>query len=360
MRILPVDIAVSLGLALAAQVEIWAPRLIVGTDTVDGSRPILSATALVMAGALSLRRAAPFAAASLVAAAAALQGLLTTPTQGLTGLVIFVIAAASVAATGRATAFVGLALLLAALVPQVRDAGDWLFAALLVGAAWTAAVLLRRRTSALNIAEADRDAAAERERARIARELHDIVAHRVTTMVVQAQAAHADPEAAPAVRDRLESIEEAGREALAELRDLLGVLRTVDDVSRAPQPTLADVPELVAGVRSAGVPIELSLVGEPYPVEPGIGLTAYRIVQEALTNVAKHAQAACAEVVLRYEPQELVIEITDDGAGVADVNGGNGLIGMRERVLVYGGTLDAGVRHEGGFAVRARLPVRPR
>jgi signal transduction histidine kinase len=206
-----------------------------------------------------------------------------------------------------------------------------------------------------------RDAVAE-ERARIARELHDLVAHNVSVMVVQAGAErHALPPEQESTREALTSIEQSGRQALAEARRLLGVLRQGepgDDLQ--PQPGVARLGELVEQVRRAGLPVELEVEGDAAPLPPGIDLCAYRIVQEGLTNALKHAGPAHARVTLHYGRGALDVEVCDDGAGTAHPNGeggGHGLIGMRERVGLYGGQIEAGPRPGGGFAVRAHLPL---
>jgi signal transduction histidine kinase len=215
------------------------------------------------------------------------------------------------------------------------------------------------------IAERERDLAAREavveERARIARELHDLVAHNVSMMVVQAGAERRvlGP-ASGSTGDVLRTIEGIGRGALTEMRRLLGMLRSDGDEPLAPQPVLGDVAKLVAQVRAAGLPVELQIEGEPRALPAGIELSAYRIVQEALTNALKHAGQARARVRIRYAADSLELEITDDGAGAgaARTGSGHGLIGMRERVALYGGHLDASRGAEGGFAVRALLPIR--
>jgi signal transduction histidine kinase len=219
---------------------------------------------------------------------------------------------------------------------------------------------LRTRAAAL---EAEREEkaqmAASEERARIARELHDVVAHSVSVMVVQAQAADRvlrgeEPDA----RELLGSIENTGRQALSELRRLLGLLRRSETAELAPQPSLRHLDGLVAQVRDAGLPVELDVQGDPSALPPGVDLSAYRIVQEGLTNALKHAGWARARVVVRYTPGGVELEIADDGAGKGDGGGvGHGLAGMRERVAMYGGQLESGPGADGGFVVRARLPL---
>jgi signal transduction histidine kinase len=200
------------------------------------------------------------------------------------------------------------------------------------------------------------------ERARIARELHDMVAHNVSMIVLQAGAERrALPAEARSTRDVLTTIEEVGRQALVEMRRLLGMLRTAENESAlAPQPSLATLDLLVGQVREAGLPVELEVEGEQRPLAGGIELSAYRIIQEALTNSLRHAGDASARVELRYGAQSLEIEVTDDGRGSAQADGlggGHGLVGMRERVALYGGHLEAGRRNGGGFTVRAVLPL---
>jgi signal transduction histidine kinase len=179
-------------------------------------------------------------------------------------------------------------------------------------------------------------------------------------MVVQAQGADRILEGAqPEVRAALTAIETTGREAIDEMRRLLGILRRGDDeLTLAPQPSLTELDALVAGVREAGLPVTLEVVGEPIALPPGVDLSAYRIVQEALTNALKHAGPAHARVIVRYGADAVELEVSDDGPGGVDAPGtGHGLVGMRERVALYGGDLEAGSRREGGWALRARLPL---
>ena len=211
--------------------------------------------------------------------------------------------------------------------------------------------------------EREREEQAQRavaeERGRIARELHDVIAHGVSVIVVQAQAGpHLvdDPQRVVGV---FRAIESSGRDALVELRRLLGILRSEDqELAIGPQPGLGSLQSLVEQMRTAGLPVQLRIEGEPVHLPAGIDLSAYRIVQEALTNVVKHAGAAAAEVVIRYGPRALELAIVDNGNGrAANRNGaGHGLIGMRERVALYDGTLEAGTQEGGGYALRARLP----
>jgi signal transduction histidine kinase len=206
--------------------------------------------------------------------------------------------------------------------------------------------------------EAERARAVAEEQARISRELHDVIAHNVSVMVVQAAAANDVFDSRPErAREALRAIEASGRTALAELRRLLGVVRG-DGADYAPQPGLDRLDELVAQVRAAGLAVAVSVEGAPRPLPTGIDLSAYRVVQEALTNTLKHAHATRADVSLRYGSDELDVEVRDDGSGAGNGDGGGrGLIGMRERVTAFGGSLVAGPAGTGGFAVEARFPL---
>ena len=219
---------------------------------------------------------------------------------------------------------------------------------------------LEERTEAL---EADRDerarAAVAEERARIAREMHDSVAHTVSLMVLQAGAAEqALTDAPERARESLATIQDAGREAIVELHRMLGVLRgPVGELALDPQPGVARLDALIDQVRRAGLPVELSVDGEPRRLPAGVDRSVYRIVQEGLTNTLKHAGAAHASVRLSYDGRAVELEVLDDGTGPSAGNGGGfGLVGMRERAELYGGVLESGARPGGGYALRARLP----
>jgi signal transduction histidine kinase len=257
------------------------------------------------------------------------------------------------------------------LSPVGRDADPANWSSTAIGFALGTVVvmlLLRRivgdRDTRARLAERERDVAAREavveERARIARELHDAVAHSVSMIVIQAGAERrvlGDSDSS--TREVLQTIEQIGRGALTEMRRLVGMLRTDAADRLTPQPTLTDLPTLMTQVREAGLPVEFRVDGEPRELPVGIELSAYRIVQEALTNALKHAGRAHASVSVRYGPDSLELEIADDGAGVpADVpGGGHGLAGIRERVTLYGGKFDASARLDGGFAVRVLLPL---
>jgi signal transduction histidine kinase len=204
--------------------------------------------------------------------------------------------------------------------------------------------------------------AVSEERARIARELHDLVAHNVSVMVVQAGAErHALPEGQESTREALSSIEQSGRQALTEARRLLGMLRPGGEHEElAPQPSIAHMDFLVEQIERAGLPVKVDVQGEPVDLPAGVDLCAYRVVQEGLTNALKHAGPARAEVLLRYTDRALDVRVRDDGHGLKQPNGdgaGHGLIGMRERVALYGGEIHTGPRDSGGFEISAHIPL---
>ena len=263
--------------------------------------------------------------------------------------------------TAGGLALVGAMVALGTLSEDQSDFGDVVFFSVVFGGVWLAGRAIRRRRYRERELIVERDlgarAAVAEERARIARELHDVVAHAISVIVLQARGArHADE----GERDEaLAAIEATGADALAEMRRLLHILRAEDEeAALAPQPSLDQLDHLVGQVRDAGMPVELRVEGERRDLSPGVDLSAYRIVQEALTNALKHAGPARARVTLRYAADALELEIVDTGRGASNgPGGGNGLPGMRERVAVFGGRLDSGPQRGGGFAVRARLPL---
>ncbi|MEV7556292.1 histidine kinase [Streptomyces sp. NPDC089795] len=226
--------------------------------------------------------------------------------------------------------------------------------------AYTAAVEARAaELERANRIEAEQ--AAARERARIAREMHDILSHAVSIMIVQAEAGpvavRRAPERAEAAFD---AIAETGREAMAQLRAMLGVLRTDEAAPRTPQPGIAGLAELVDRVRAGGPRVSYERTGAVRELPAALEATVYRVVQEALTNVVKHAGAAAADVVLAYGPGTLTVTVTDDGRGPGGASGGHGLIGVRERAAAHGGTAWTGPRPDGrGFSVRVELVTSP-
>jgi signal transduction histidine kinase len=272
---------------------------------------------------------------------------------------------------------VGLALIVGSLVivvgniPGPAMTSDLVFLPLRYAAIWVAGYALRERTEQAEaaelratLAERERDAAARiavaEERARIARELHDIVAHAVSVMVLQIGAVrHNLRGELRDDADALRGVERTGRTALAEMRRLLGAMRSDgDDLDLAPQPGLGGLDSLLDEVGRAGLPVRLHVDGEPAPLPRAIDLSAYRIVQEGLTNALKHARARHADVTLRYAADELQIEVRDDGVGSSSNDGlGHGLVGVRERVKIYGGEMSAGTANDGGFVLSTRLPL---
>jgi signal transduction histidine kinase len=250
--------------------------------------------------------------------------------------------------------------------------GDLIFTPLLFGIAWLAGFAMRERAEQAEAAEErasqaerEREAAARiavaEERTRIARELHDIVAHAVSVMVLQVGAVrHKLPETLAEDSGALEGVEQTGRTALAEMRQLLGAMRDDgEDLARVPQPGLGNLDGLLEQVDRAGLPVRLRVEGEPYALPQALDLSAYRIVQEGLTNALKHARASQAEVIVGYGTAELHIEVRDNGHGAMPANGhGHGLVGIRERVKIYGGEMTTGTPSGGGFVLSTRLPLR--
>ena len=252
-----------------------------------------------------------------------------------------------------------------------HTAGELVFIPLLFAIGWLAGFALRERAEQAEAAEErathaerERDAAARiavaEERARIARELHDIVAHAVSVMVLQVGAVrHKLPETLAEDAVALRGVEQTGRTALAEMRRLLGAMRRDgDDLELAPQPGLDNLDSLLEEIGRAGLPVRLHVDGQPFALPQGIDLSAYRIVQEGLTNALKHARASHADVTVCYRPDELQIEVRDNGEGSSTSDGhGHGLVGIRERVKIYGGEMTAGTTTGGGFILSTRLPL---
>jgi signal transduction histidine kinase len=249
---------------------------------------------------------------------------------------------------------------------------DYFFFALLYGGPWAVGFVLRQRerritelageTTQLRERQAEQEQRAiANERARIARELHDIISHSISVITIQTQAIRRrlGPDHA-AEADDLQAVEATARQAMAEMRRLLGVLRADHDpIALTPQPGLDQLPRLIADTQAAGVAVQLRIEGDPVPLPPGVDLTAYRILQEALTNVRKHAPGAQAAVLVRYTGTSLQLRVDNDGPASpdTDTNGvGQGLVGMRERVALYGGMLEVGHRPD-GFTVAASLPL---
>ncbi|MGH3117222.1 MAG: sensor histidine kinase [Gaiellales bacterium] len=375
------DWLLALVLAVLFQIDVWTidpshPPGDVGTEVFSSTeRAVAAAAGLVLALSLAWRRRAPLAVLALALATSVLANVVAVLDAATTPVVAIVLAVYSVGAhTNRLRAWIGglgAAALIAANVAEQFSLGDLLFVAMIVGGAWLAGRAIRYRRERERVLERltvdlehEREekarAAVAEERVRIARELHDVVAHAISVIVLQARGGRRSLATNPEeTREALDTIEATGSEALAEMRRLLGMLRSDDEkIALAPRPSLRYLDTLAAQVREAGLPVDLSVEGEPMELPPGVDLSAYRIVQEALTNALKHAGPATARVVVRYREKDLELEIVDTGAGASASDGeGHGLAGMRERVSLYGGKIETGPRDGGGFAVRARLPL---
>jgi signal transduction histidine kinase len=359
--------------------EIWAHPLF--DDGIPGSRPVNTALFLVIGLAFAWRRRAPTMVLFVVVAAVLAQMLFVDPSPQapLQSFLAILLAFYSVAAhADERRAVLGGAIAAASIVVvdlvklfAGENPGDVIPSWIFVGAVWAMGWTLHRRRlqsmwleSRAAALEREREeqarAAVAEERARISRELHDVVAHGVSVTVVQAQAAQRLLEGEhPETRKALGSIETTGRQVLVELRRMLGVLRQGDEqLTLAPQPGLGSLEDLAQQFRASGLPVELRVEGEASPLPPGVDLSAYRIVQEALTNTLKHAGPARAVVTVRYRNDEVELEVADDGPGTGEGGGsGHGLIGMRERAALYGGAFESGERAGGGHLVRARLSL---
>jgi len=246
-------------------------------------------------------------------------------------------------------------------VPSLAHGAAWLLGDYLRTRRAYVAQLEERAARLERERDQDRQLAADEERSRIARELHDVVAHDVSVIAIQAGAARTIQSSQPqAAVQALGLIETTARRTLVELSQLLGVLRKGDGVSadRNPQPGIDQLPLLVNELRSAGLSVEVTTNGEPRPLPPAVDLSAYRILQEATTNVLKHARAKHVQIRIAYRPHDVVLFIRDDGVGkrATTSSSGHGLIGMRERVSLFGGKLRASALPNGGFVVAARLP----
>jgi signal transduction histidine kinase len=364
-------------LAAGSQAEIWWLR------SIHGDPAFTVPVSLLMTLSVAVRRRWPLPVVVVVNAASGASGFLLGPQESLTLVAAWLASLYTLAAyartaqvlTGVVAAAAAVALTTAGPGGNTSHATMWLLGTVLgmvlvhrtVGGrqrrseALAARARLLEREQQLRAREAVMD-----ERARIARELHDVVAHHVSVMVVQAGAERRVlPEEQESARETLSSIEDVGRQALVEMRRLLGVLRQHDrDDELAPSPDLSTLDLLVEQLREAGLAVELHVEGVRRTLPAGVELTAYRIVQEALTNTLKHAGAARAVVHLTYAPTQLAITISDDGRGATTPPadgagapaGGHGLIGMRERVSLHGGTLQTGASGS-GFSVRAALPL---
>ena len=353
-------------LALIAQADVWG-------DPAQRPWPVAAPAALLWTLPLLLRRRFPLAAPAVVFAALGVESFL--PGQVVTNSQVnpwtllaafWVVGTHPSQRTALAGGAIGYCALALIVLNEAPDAPSTVALFLLGAAAWAVGRALAerdRRAEELEQAaerlQSEHETAVLVERARIAGELHDVIAHSVSVMTVQAGAARLLLEEDPArAREPLISVEETGREALGEMRRLLGMLRGAEDeAGLAPQPGMAQLVTLVEQVRSAGLPVEVAAIGRQRPLAPGVDLTAYRVVQEALTNVLKHAAGASARVRIRYGSDALELEVLNDGQAKRNGRPGQGLVGMRQRVALYGGQLEAGPGRDGGYEVRARLPL---
>jgi signal transduction histidine kinase len=365
------------GLGIAGMLELIVGRDAPGAPTVSlwFSVPLIGALVVP----LLFRRRFPFAGPSayfILAAALSFVDPLLIPFVG--SLVLVGLAAAFVLGNlpNGPKALAGLFISVGAVVIIVWEipgsTASWLvFIPMRQAVAWAVGFILRERTEQAEAAEIraiqaerEREAAARvavaEERARIARELHDIVAHAVSVMVLQVGAIrHKLPAVLEEEKEALRGVEQAGRRALTEMRRLLAAMRSEgEEAELVPQPGLDGLDSLLEQVGRAGLPVELHVDGVPVPLPRGIDLSAYRIVQEGLTNALKHARASNADVTFRYRLDELEIEVRDNGQGSSTSDGlGHGLVGVRERVKIYGGEMTAGTANGGGFVLSTRLPL---
>ncbi len=367
------DLALAAGLVVIAVVEVIANARI-------DPKPASLLIEIVMAAALAWRRTAPLTASVVVALCSAADAAIgVSPDVPIIPMVSAVaLCYALVSFAPLRTAILGNVVLLAGVLAQIviahQSLGNFGFAFTFMMVFWAIGRLVRIRTAQAvraqleierlqqEAAERERQIAAD-ERARIAHEMHDVIAHSVSVMVVQAggiqQVIRKDPGAAEAALDQVQAV---GRQAITDLGRLLGVLREDGaEVGLAPQPRLADLPVLVDQARAAGLHVDLTTTGATSTMPPGVELAVYRIVQEALTNARKHAGAqATVRVRLDYGADEIAIDVCDDGTGsgaITAMGTGHGLVGMRERISTYGGSLVTGREATGGFRVRARIPV---
>jgi len=363
MGVLPTrnDLLLSLGFMLLALAEVWlTPSMGLSVQ----QRWIESMALVLVSVCFAFRRVRPTAAAVPVLALLAGVSVTLTDSRGWDIAVVMLAMYSAARHAGRVGAWsvLGAGAAYGVLVTALEgyegfwnSVGNFLFyLVLMVLPPWAAGLALRRRQE---LSRDDADRAVEEERTRIARELHDVVGHALGVIVVQAEGERAAlPADAPeSTREALANIAGCARDALSDVRRLLVVMRT--DNALGPQPGLGDVPRLLEGMTSAGLPAELVVEGEVRKLPPGVDLSAYRVIQESLTNSLRHSRDARAAVVLRYLPDAIDIVVTDDGRAVPTGDErGFGLLGMRERVALFGGSFEAGPRAGGGFGVHVTLP----
>jgi signal transduction histidine kinase len=348
-----VDAAIALVLTVVTQIQV--------ADAGAAGRG-----ALLLTLAVAFRRTAPLLVALVVAAGAALQGLSDNPPSVLGEYLTITLAVYTAAAhlPLRRAVLAGLAIAAGIVVHDIPSDEYGSLSGVLSDLStpalfWAVGRAVRLSRSRADKAREAAAAAVESERRHIARELHDVVTHSLGIVVLQAEAAHRFIDGRePEVAEALGVIETSGRTAMTEMRRLLGLLRDEgSEASRVPLPSLAHLPELARQVGAAGLPVSLTVSGDA-DVPAGLDLSAYRIVQEALTNALRHGRAGSAAVVVRRTVAGVTIEVSDDGAGPAPgARTGRGLLGMRERAALFGGTLEHGARDEGGYRVAAWLPL---
>ncbi len=368
------DVAVAVAVGGLLQAELWLVERYEGAPAFPGSRSATAVFLVVIAVALAWRRRRPMASFAAVMACIALQSLATGGSEAGGVFLVVLVSTYSAVAYGGHPLLVATTALATIAVHDLRDPyitgiGDRFFALIFLTAGVALGQVVHHRTTRVTSlteeterlrASADEQArrAVAAERADIARELHDVVAHSVSVMVVQALAAQ---NAADGDRDRaLRAIETTGRQAMQEMRRLLSILRDGEQPPNEPQPGIGQIGVLVDRFRRAGMTVTVHERGDAGVVPPGPGLAVCRIVQEALTNVLKHAGTTTACVDITYTHGHVRAQISNDpgpGATVSHGGSGHGLIGMRERVALYGGQLSTGPRGDGGFVVDARIPL---
>jgi signal transduction histidine kinase len=376
LHVLPTgDVVLAAAVALLSELDVWAPLSFVGRQS---HRPLLAIVFFAVSAALAWRRRAPLAVLAFVFTTLSLLYLAIGAPEALGTFLPPLAAIYSVGrySEPRSLILAGPLALIGTALHEIEDpqftlSGPAIFFWVLLAVAWPVGHAFRSRAQAVERLsrlaeeleqrrEAEARAAAAAERARIARELHDVVGHGISVQVLQLVAALGLLESGEltAAGQRLRATERSARETLAEMRRLLGLLDEDRDAALAPQPGLRDVEQLVQETRAAGVEAELEVDGKQVELSAGLELAAYRIVQEALTNVIKHARPARAKVRISYLPDRLSVEVMDEGDDPpVSLDGGRGLAGMRERVALYDGELTVGPLGTGGYAVRARFPV---
>lgn len=356
------DAGLAAFLTLLVQADIW------GDDGyLTGSTPFFAATSLLMTVPLAWRRRFPLGVTSVVSAAILVQAVVESgPHPPDSPFLAWIVTAYSVAVhADLRRALAGIAVLVATVDAWAyRTGDDLIFVPVILAGFWVAGRVVRSRNLLAAELERQQEAnariAVAEERTRIARELHDIVAHTLGVMVVQAGAERLHERPGTPAHEALSSIEQSGRQALSEMGRLVAMLRTdADSESLGPQPGLDQLDGLLSRIREAGVSVDLVVEGTPRPLVAGLDVSAYRIVQEALTNSLRHGRSRRARVLIRWEPTALHIEVADDGVGPPPepTRTGHGLLGIRERVALFGGALVTGRSDLGGYLLAATLPL---